>query len=204
MAEGRPAGHGMHAKPWVKPRPAGAAEHPAGTSSGRTQSAILVPVPAAEDIVGPLRRRLDPVATAGVPAHITLIVPWVPPWKIEEHHLHALADALDHVPPFDFDLTEVGWFGERVLWVAPRPVEPFLDMTARLAHRFATPPWAGEFREVVPHLTVGHSTGDPAELRRVAEDLVPQLPIACRAEEVWVMSGDGVRWKVRAKVTLGV
>jgi 2'-5' RNA ligase len=182
-----------------KPRPEGAALHPAGTSSGRTQSAVLIPVPEAEQLVSDWRQRYDPVATAGVPAHITLIVPWIPPWKIRDEHLYALADLLADVAPFSFDLTEPGWFGDRVLWLAPRPIEPFLALTQRLATRFGTPPWAGEFAEVVPHLTVAHA---PGAVTPVAKSLAERLPLACRAEEVWVMSGDGTRWSVVAKVAL--
>jgi 2'-5' RNA ligase len=186
----------------LRPRPPGAAFHPAGTSSGRTQSALLIPVPEAEAVVGPWRRRYDPVATAGVPAHITLIVPWIPPWKITADDLDDLAETLADVGPFEFDLTRPDWFGRRVLWLAPRPVQPFLALTQRLASRFGTPPWAGEFAEVVPHLTVAHAPGDPGALGPVAAALGERLPFRCRAEEVWVMSGDGTRWSVRAKVAL--
>jgi 2'-5' RNA ligase len=161
-----------------------------------------VPVPAAEDVVGRWRRLYDPVADAGVPAHITLIVPWIPPWKITEDDLVTLADSLADVSPFDFELTELGWFGRRVLWVAPKPAEPFLALTARLAKQFSTPPWAGEFDQVVPHLTVAHAPADPAALESVTSDVSKRLPVACRADEVWVICGDGTRWSVRAKVGL--
>jgi 2'-5' RNA ligase len=163
---------------------------------------VLVPVPAAEDLVGRWRRLYDPVANAGVPAHITLIVPWIPPWKISDDHLLQLAEVLEDVAPFDFELTELGWFGRRVLWVAPKPAEPFLVLTARLARQFGTPPWAGEFDQVVPHLTIAHSPADPSVLDPVSSDVAERLPVACRADEVWVMGGDGTRWSVRAKVAL--
>jgi hypothetical protein len=55
---------------------------------------------------------------------------------------------------------------------------------------------------VVPHLTVAHAPGDPGPLNPVAAALTERLPLACRAEEIWVMSGDGARWAVRAKVAL--
>src|SRR5579864_841585 len=96
----------------------------AGTSSGRTQSAILIPVPEADSVVGRWRHEHDPVAAAGVPAHITLVVPWLPPDEISEADLAELDDELEGVKAFDFDLTDVGWFGRRVLWVAPEPAAP--------------------------------------------------------------------------------
>jgi hypothetical protein len=105
------------------------------------------------------------------------------------------------VKAFEFVLDHVDWFGRRVLWLAPEPAAPFLRLTDRLADRFATPPWDGEFDEVVPHLTVAHAS-DGAELQPVAADVSERLPMGCRAEEVWVMVGDGTRWELRHRTKL--
>lgn len=173
-----------------------------GTSSGRVQSAVLVPVPQADEVVGRWRHEFDPVAAAGVPAHVTLLVPWIPPDVLSEDHLAELGAELAGVEPFDFKLVRVDWFGRRVLWIAPEPTQPFLSLTERLADRFGTPPWEGEFDEVVPHLTVAHAT-DGVELAPVAEDLATRLPVTCRADEVWVMVGGGsARWELRHRVQL--
>jgi 2'-5' RNA ligase len=172
-----------------------------GTSNGRPQSAVLVPVPQADAVVGRWRHQHDPVAVAGVPAHITLIVPWLAPDEITPADLTELDETLGDVEPFDFVLDHVDWFGRRVLWVAPEPAAPFLALTSRLADRFGTPPWEDEFDEVIPHLTVAHAS-DGVELVPVAADVSGRLPVACRAEEVWVMVGDGVRWELRHRVRL--
>ncbi len=165
-------------------------------------SAILVPVPSAEAAVGPLRRLHDPMATAGVPAHITLIVPWLAPEDIDDAELARLDGVTAETDPFEFSLRSVAWFGCRVLWLAPDPVQPFLDLTAALVGEFHLPPWDGEFDEVIPHLTVAKST-DGAELAEVAAALDRDLPITCCATEVRVMIGDGTRWWERASVALG-
>ncbi|HWE56426.1 MAG TPA: 2'-5' RNA ligase family protein [Acidimicrobiales bacterium] len=173
-----------------------------GTSSGRVQSAVLIPVPAADSVVGEWRFEHDPVAAAGVPAHVTLLVPWLPPDEITDDDLRELDDELSEVDAFDFDLTRVDWFGRRVLWVAPEPADPFLKLTHRLADRFHTPPWDDEFDEVIPHLTVAHAS-DGVELAPIADDVATRLPVRCRAEEVWVMvGGHGSRWELRHRVTL--
>ncbi len=138
---------------------------------------------------------------AGVPAHITLIVPWLPPGEITSADLQELDDELADVKAFDFELAHVDWFGRRVLWVAPEPADLFRDLTNRLAGRFGTPPWDDEFDEVVPHLTVAHAS-DGVELVPIAADLAGRLPLPCRAERVWVMSGDGHRWSLRHEMLL--
>jgi len=172
-----------------------------GTSSGRRQSAVVVPVPQAEPLVGAIRFEHDPVAAQGVPAHITLIVPWLPPGEIVEHDLVDLGSMLGDVAPFEFVLERVSWFGRAVLWLAPEPADPFIKLTARLVDRFGTPPYDDEFDEVVPHLTVAHAS-DGVELAPIAERLQGQLPVRCQAEEVWVMEGDGRTWSVLRRFAL--
>jgi 2'-5' RNA ligase len=172
-----------------------------GTSSGRVQSAVLIPVPQADSVVGRYRFEHDPVAAAGVPAHVTLVVPWLPPDEITDEDLAELESELADVHAFDFALTRVDWFGRRVLWVAPEPADPFLKLTHRIAERFNTPPWDDEFDEIIPHLTVAHGS-DGVELVPIAADVATRLPVRCRAEEVWVMVGSSGRWERRHRIGL--
>jgi 2'-5' RNA ligase len=174
-----------------------------GTTSNCAQSALLVPVPEAEPLVGAWRAVHDPSARTGVPAHITLVVPWIPPEQIKQEHLEELEGLVGGEEPFEYSLDRVSWFGERVLWLAPTPAGPFKRLTTVLADRFDTPPWQGEFAEVVPHLTVGlagHARG--STLSDAAEDLAAKLPVNCRAEEVDVMCGDGANWETVRRVFL--
>jgi 2'-5' RNA ligase len=142
------------------------------------------------------------MATAGVPPHITLIVPWLDVEDIDDEQLALLEGVAAKTAPFEFVLRSVDRFGCRVLWLAPDPAQPFLDLTEALEDEFHTPPWAGEFKDVIPHLTVAHSK-DGAELDEVAAALARHLPIACQANELRVMLGDGARWWERAAVPLG-
>ena len=43
------------------------------------QSAFVVLVPEAEPWVKDLRERYDPIAAVGMPAHITVLFPFIPP-----------------------------------------------------------------------------------------------------------------------------
>jgi len=162
-----------------------------------------VPVPAAEPVVAAWRRGYDPVAP-DVPAHITLVMPWLPVEAIGPDVLATLAGEVAATPGWDFALTRVAWFGERVLWLSPEPAEPFRRLTVRLAHLFGTPPWGGKFAEVVPHLTVARLPDAEVRSRlgHVEDSLRRALPLPARAEEVWVMSGDGLTWQVDARVPL--
>lgn len=167
---------------------------------GMPHSAVLVPVNEAEEVVGRWRNLFDPMAAAGIPAHITLIVPWIAPEAITGSDVERLGEVLAKTMPFEFNLTALGWFGPGVLWLGPEPAGPFLTMIGAIADEFGTPPWGDEFPHVVPHLTVAH-TIEGQQLGEVAGRLAGDLPIPCRAREATVMVGDGTRWWEQADLT---
>ena len=79
------------------------------------QSALIVAVPEAEPAVGALRARYDSSASWGVPAHITLLYPFLPPGAITVDVLSAIQQIVWAVPRFRLSLTRVAWFGDRVV-----------------------------------------------------------------------------------------
>jgi 2'-5' RNA ligase len=153
------------------------------------QSALLVLVPAAEPAVGKHRARLDASARDGVPAHLTVLYPFLPPGQIGDDELSALARLFAGFPSFDVTLDRVSWFGEQVVWLGPRDEVPFRALTSLVFAAYpACAPYGGRHADVIPHLTIGHDAG-PAVLRAAAEDVRPHLPISARATEVTLMAG---------------
>src|SRR6478609_6635048 len=53
-------------------------------------SALVITVPAAEPVVGPWRLQYDPSAAAGMPAHVTVLYPWLAASAIDDHVLDRL------------------------------------------------------------------------------------------------------------------
>ncbi len=118
---------------------------------------MLLPVPAAEPAVGPHRARLDAAARDGVPAHLTVLYPFLPPDQVDDAVLAALGRLFAGFPAFAFTLDRVAWFGEQVVWLAPHDPAPFRAiMTATCAAYPDCPPYGGQHTEVIPHLTLGH------------------------------------------------
>lgn len=171
-----------------------------------SQSALIVTIPEAEPLVAPHRRRLDRAASWGVPAHVTVLFPFLPPAEIDERVLDALGRAAATVPAFFVALERVGWFGERVVWLAPSPPEPFQQLTAAVAAHFpGVRPYEGAFDEVVPHLTLGHD--HPVDvLKAAAEAVAPRLPIRARVDTLRLITGrrePGGSWLTHALIPLG-
>jgi hypothetical protein len=154
-----------------------------------TETAVLVPLPAADEVVGPYRARMDRAAALGVPAHVTVLYPFVPPDAVDARVIGALAEAVGSVPAFDVSFDRTAWFDERVLWLAPSPPDPFRDLTRAVWARFPDhPPYGGAHDDVIPHLTVGHDV-PVAELRAAAGAIVPRLPIRARVTRAWLLRG---------------
>lgn len=169
------------------------------------ETALIVPVPAAEDVVGVHRARFDQAARWGVPAHVTALYPFVPPGAVTDDLLEAVRETVAGVPRFGIEFAEVRWFGDQVAWLAPTPDQPFRALTDALFSRFPDhPPYRGEFADVVPHLTIGHDV-PVADLAAAAEAVAAQLPLRAEAREVWLMVGapEPDAWRRAARFALG-
>jgi 2'-5' RNA ligase len=171
-----------------------------------TQSALIVPIPEAEPAVSGLRERLDTAAGWGIPAHITVLYPFLPPAHLTPPVLAAVRLIAAGVPGFFLSLDRVAWFADRVLWLAPDPAEPFRELTNRIANRFPlAQPYGGDFAEVVPHLTVGHD--HPwADLDAAATEVGQHLPIRARVTSLRLIAGTpqpGESWHTLTDFPLG-
>jgi 2'-5' RNA ligase len=160
-------------------------------------SALVVPVPEAEEVVGRYRRLLDPAARDGMPAHVTVVAPFAPPSEIDGPLVARLAAVLGELGAFDFALCDVGWFDRKVTFLVPEPALPFVNMTTLVTSAFPSYlPYGGEFAEVVPHLTIGEAA-HPFRLRHAAQRVRHRLPIRSCATEVWLMTinDEWARWR---------
>ncbi|MGW5251444.1 2'-5' RNA ligase family protein [Streptomyces sp. NPDC004012] len=93
-----------------------------GTSrfaAGRT--GLVVGIPEAEPAVRAWRERFDPSARAGVPAHVTVLFPFLDERRVDERVCSALADALGRQRAFDLRFEGCGRF-PGVLYLARRAV----------------------------------------------------------------------------------
>ena len=122
-----------------------------------SESAVIVAVPEAQSVVGSFRTDLDRAALRGVPPHVTVLYPFLPPEQIDAGTRAALAEAVASTEAFDVVLARVGWFGDTVVWLAPEPDGPFRALTQAVHHRFPQcPPYGGVHSDSIPHLTIGH------------------------------------------------
>jgi 2'-5' RNA ligase len=157
----------------------------------KEESALVVVVPEAESVAGPWRARLDPSAVQGVPAHVTILYPFVPPAQLDQRLFAEAGELFRGFGAFDYELDEVRWFGEDVVWMSPRPVEPFLRLLDLAYRRWPEfPPYGRRDLEPTPHLTLGQGAA-MAEMVSAAKAVTPSLPIRARAAEVSLLATRG-------------
>lgn len=169
------------------------------------ESAIVVLVPEAEQLVGVFRKRFDPSAAIGVPAHVTILYPFKPPDEIGPDDIMALNDLLKKEPSFTISFRELRRFPD-TLYLVPQPAAPFLRLIEVICKRFPdTPPYGGEFADAIPHLTVAQA-GDAGQLDAIAAEFNQiakgQLPIRARVKEVALIENSLDRWQVRERFSL--
>ncbi|SFQ43592.1 2'-5' RNA ligase superfamily protein [Variovorax sp. OK605] len=159
--------------------------------------AFVVKVPAAEPLAADLRRRYDATVALGVPAHITVLVPFMDPARVTPDVLARAQQALARTPSFAFSLARVGRFPETA-YLAPEPAAPFIAMTLALVGAFpGFLPYGGEHEGVIPHLSVAH--GDARHAEEAAAELQARLaasgPVHARCTEVTLLENSSGRWQ---------
>lgn len=166
------------------------------------RTALLVPFPEAEPATTPWWPLWDPPKAVGIPAHVTVIFPFLRASELSGADLTTLREIASSVPAFDVSFARVGRFPATV-WLAPEPAAPFVELTRLVAERFpGIEPYGGEHDEIVPHLTV-LSSHDAELLERAAKEVVAALPLAARATELWLMAERSHGWTARAVLPLG-
>jgi hypothetical protein len=166
------------------------------------RTALIVEVPEAEPLVGSWRARYDWSAQHGVPAHVTVLFPFVPVEELDDEVFAELRLLFARRPSFVFTLPRVARFPD-VAWLAPEPAQPFTRLTELVVERFPDyPPYEGVHETVIPHLTVAEGGADLQD--EVEAALTAHLPIGAHTREVTLIEElPSGRWQTRERFPLG-
>jgi 2'-5' RNA ligase len=168
-------------------------------------SAFIVRVPEAEPTVSELRRKFDATAALGVPAHITILYPFMEPDKVTPEVLRSVQEAVAKCHAFAFALRKGSRWPETT-YLLPEPAQPFIRLTKAIVQRFPTyPPYSGRHSEIIPHLTVADGSehaanAAEAELKFIFNRSGP-INATCRQIEL-IENSSGV-WRTMHVLALG-
>ena len=150
-----------------------------------TSTALIVEVPESEAIVSQYRLKFDEVASRGLPAHITILFPFIPIEGISESLVTELQSLFRETNVFPFQLSNWERF-DTALWLRPFPEDPFRQITEKIYERFPDyPPYEGKHTEIQPHLTVAQFTPPDSqnpEWSQIEQSTQAELPIECVAK----------------------
>lgn len=166
-------------------------------------SGLVLVAQAVDGRFGRLRRRHDPAARQGMPAHVTLVFPFAEPQALSAEDRVRLATVFAGAAPLALTFAATGRF-PGVLWLAPEPATAIVDLVMRLAEAFPDhPPYGGAFGTVVPHLTLAQ--GDEALLDRLEARIAGRLrqPIVAPVAAAVLFATRADRWTPVERFALG-
>ena len=175
------------------------------TPEGGLHTALVVAVPEAARVVDGWRERTSEAKpSAGVPAHVTVLSPFVAPSTVDEPLLEDLRALISAFERFTFSLDAIARFAS-LLYLVPRPAEPFARLTGAVWRAYPDyPPYGGDFDTVIQHLTAAE--GEQEVLDEAEADIRRSLPITAQATEVVLLEElepSSARWRARDVLPLG-
>ena len=151
-----------------------------------------------------LRRRLVGNAAEGVPAHLTLLHPFIEPASLDLRVRRRLAEVAGRHPAFDYQQVRMVVWPDAI-YVAVEPAEPFGRLQRDLQAAFPTWPiyGAGPDFDFVPHITIADREGKLVPGVRAAPAW-RSLPRPDRAASIDVIAtGPDGRWGLVWRIPLG-
>lgn len=129
---------------------------------------------------------MDPSAAAGVPAHVTLLYPFMPVEGLDDEVRKKVGRIVVAESRFTVTFSSIARF-PNVVYLPPDPADPFRRMTAALAAEFPDyPPYQGAHEAIVPHMTVAQDVSD--DYYAAAEHALPAaLPVRQIVREAWLI-----------------
>jgi 2'-5' RNA ligase len=161
-------------------------------------TALVVLVPEAEPVVSEVRARHDPSVRLGVPAHVTLLFPFMAPEAVSGSVLDSLRRLFAGFEAFSVRFADACRWPQEA-YLAPQPSAPFVALTAGIASAFPKyPPYEGRHADIVPHLTVAQGSAVAAEraIEEVRAALTEAGPIHSMCRAATLLENSSAAWRV--------
>ena len=159
------------------------------------------------DLAHLLRPWREAQGAKGIPPHVTILYPWRTP-PLKDRDIDAVRAAIANCAEFAITLSAIGRFPrKRVVYLKIQDNVPLRELMRAIHGAFPeTPPYRGEHRDVIPHLTIA-TADDDFKLdqleREICVRLEARLPLSVAAQSVIIAQEnfDGI-WSTVAELPL--
>ena len=158
---------------------------------------LVIVIPEAETRFGALRRKYDAQASQGVPAHVTVLFPFMAPDLVDDAVRRRLVRLFKRHSPFQCRFDRVGRF-PATAYLVPMPAGPFVDLTNAVAAEFPDyPPYRGAHAGVIPHLTIADGDAAAADTgeQELRADLERDGPVSAHCGSVRLLENSSGTWR---------
>lgn len=166
---------------------------------GRT--GIVVPVPEGQPLLDGVAARFPDAVRPGVPAHLSLLYPFVPAAELDQHVVSTLTSIFAQHVPLSVKFEGIVCTGGFVA-LRPEPGDGVEALASAVRRRWPDlVPYDGRY-DAEPHLTVAmQTTEERAGL--IERELLPDwVPLSAELREAWLVEHDG-QWQLRSRFPLG-
>lgn len=166
------------------------------------RSAVIAVIALPADLAAQ-RDGADRMAALGVPAHVTILFPFLHVGELAEPVRSTLAGIAADAAPFIARFAHVERH-DGTVWLLPADQRPFLDLTRAVAAAWPDhPPYEGIHDELIAHLTLVESP-DARALDAAQEAAVNTGPLEAQVDALTVIVEDERdRWHPRWHLPLG-
>ncbi|HLY27070.1 MAG TPA: 2'-5' RNA ligase family protein [Aggregatilineales bacterium] len=177
-----------------------------GAAPTKLTTTIMIVAPhEVQAVAVPLLRRYAPDTLTRVPAHLTILYPFVAYERLDEA-CAKLVSICAEIAPFEITMEGYGEFPS-ALYMTPRNPQPIKRVFHRVYRDFPEClPYGGAFGDdLTPHMTVGEFE-TPEELHGAKAALPRYAPITFRATRLHVLYGIdhiALPWITHAVIPLG-
>jgi 2'-5' RNA ligase superfamily len=165
------------------------------------QTGLVVPVPAADALLGLVESRHSGTVREGVPAHVSLLYPFVGVAELDERVIQALRELVAGHEPMPVQFAEC-YRREGFVALRPDPIEALTELTRKACERWPDlVPYEGLYGKVEPHVTVALRASEETAVM-IEREVTEQLPISAELREVVLVAFEG-RWRLRGRFEFG-
>jgi 2'-5' RNA ligase len=165
------------------------------------QTGLVIPVPTADALLAAVGAQYPGTVREGVPAHVTLLYPFVAAAELDERVSSAVGALLAEQAPMPVRFAEC-YRREGFVALRPDPIDGLTELTSKAHRRWPdVVPYGGVYRDVEPHLTVAMRCSEETAVT-IEQEVTAQLPISAELCEAWLLVFEG-QWMLQGRFEFG-